>query len=259
MHDRARVESEILPRYFNHASFASLRRQLNYFCFSRVGKGKQRGAIYCNNQVIELHDILRLKRRVSGSVSQLNADSKNEADSENIKETGFSPSDPHGNVTVTNQKRPLSKLYPTENFHSNILGKMLPISRLRKKRRKIHNSIVPVVHLPKEVTMERSNAIKRQTDTCNLTAPISPPTTIYAYDALKDVPEKAIGKPALHLSLATNINKSQVPVQKKHATETLSTPKLSQIPLSQVPPKPSSAKEADVLDGCNALLSLGYQ
>merc|ERR1740139_1753710 len=70
VHDRSRVESEILPRYFNHASFASLRRQLNYFCFSRIGKGKQRGATYCNQQVIELNDILRLKRRVTGSAAQ---------------------------------------------------------------------------------------------------------------------------------------------------------------------------------------------
>jgi hypothetical protein len=44
VHDRVRVEAEVLPRYFNHASFASLRRQLNYFSFTRVGKGRQRGA-----------------------------------------------------------------------------------------------------------------------------------------------------------------------------------------------------------------------
>ena len=63
VHDRTRVESDILPRYFNHASFASLRRQLNYFSFTRIGKGRQRGATYCNEGVIELHDILLLKRR----------------------------------------------------------------------------------------------------------------------------------------------------------------------------------------------------
>ncbi len=50
-------------RYFNHASFASLRRQLNYFNFTRIGKGRQRGATYCNEAVIELSDILRLKRK----------------------------------------------------------------------------------------------------------------------------------------------------------------------------------------------------
>ena len=63
VHDRVKVESSILPRYFNHSSFASLRRQLNYFSFTRIGKGRQRGATYCNEGVVELNDILTLKRR----------------------------------------------------------------------------------------------------------------------------------------------------------------------------------------------------
>eukprot|EP00934_Nitzschia_sp_Nitz4_P008295 Nitzschia sp. Nitz4//scaffold17_size182527//165399//166428//NITZ4_001882-RA/size182527-processed-gene-0.31-mRNA-1//1//CDS//3329539424//8285//frame0 len=66
VHDRLKVESKVLPRYFNHSSFASLRRQLNYFNFTRLGKGRQRGATYCNVGVIELDDILKLKRRPSG-------------------------------------------------------------------------------------------------------------------------------------------------------------------------------------------------
>lgn len=63
VHDRIRVESEVLPKYFNHSSFASLRRQLNYFSFARQGKGRQKGASYQNDHVIELEDILRLRRR----------------------------------------------------------------------------------------------------------------------------------------------------------------------------------------------------
>lgn len=63
VHDRLKMEGTVLPRYFNHSSFASLRRQLNYFSFTRVGKGRQRGATYCNDGVVELDDILRLKRR----------------------------------------------------------------------------------------------------------------------------------------------------------------------------------------------------
>ena len=63
VHDRLKVEANVLPRYFNHSSFASLRRQLNYFSFTRLGKGRQRGATYCNEAVIEMDDILRLKRR----------------------------------------------------------------------------------------------------------------------------------------------------------------------------------------------------
>lgn len=69
VHDRAKVESEVLPKYFNHASFASLRRQLNYFAFIRLGKGRQRGATYCNESVVDLDDILRLKRRAVGKTS----------------------------------------------------------------------------------------------------------------------------------------------------------------------------------------------
>ena len=77
VHDRVKVESDILPRYFNHSSFASLRRQLNYFSFTRIGKGRQRGATYCNEAVVELEDILRLKRRssVGGGSSGSNRDS----------------------------------------------------------------------------------------------------------------------------------------------------------------------------------------
>lgn len=65
--DRIQVESKVLPKYFSHNSFASLRRQLNYFAFQRLGKGRQRESTYRNEAVIELDDILRLKRRPSGS------------------------------------------------------------------------------------------------------------------------------------------------------------------------------------------------
>ena len=70
VHDRARVQSEILPIYFNHASFASLRRQLSYFSFVRVGKSRQSGVTYTNDNVIELSDIRKLKRRAVGKVAQ---------------------------------------------------------------------------------------------------------------------------------------------------------------------------------------------
>lgn len=65
VHDRVQVEANVLPRYFNHSSFASLRRQLNYFNFVRLGKGRQRESVYVNENVIELDDILHLKRRPS--------------------------------------------------------------------------------------------------------------------------------------------------------------------------------------------------
>jgi hypothetical protein len=63
VHDRIQVEAKVLPRYFNHSSFASLRRQLNYFNFVRLGKGRQRESTYTNENVVRLDDILHLKRR----------------------------------------------------------------------------------------------------------------------------------------------------------------------------------------------------
>jgi HSF-type DNA-binding len=65
VHDRVLVEANVLPRYFNHSSFASLRRQLNYFSFVRLGKGRQRESTYINEHVVVLDDILHLKRRPS--------------------------------------------------------------------------------------------------------------------------------------------------------------------------------------------------
>ena len=67
VHDRITVEAKVLPRYFNHSSFASLRRQLNYFSFVRLGKGRQRESTYTNENVMELDDILLLKRRLAGT------------------------------------------------------------------------------------------------------------------------------------------------------------------------------------------------
>jgi hypothetical protein len=67
IHDRNRVQSEVLPFYFNHASFASFRRNLSYFSFVRLGKGRHSGAVtYVNDAVFELTDILLLKRRAVG-------------------------------------------------------------------------------------------------------------------------------------------------------------------------------------------------
>ncbi|KAL7464423.1 hypothetical protein ACHAXS_004762 [Conticribra weissflogii] len=75
IHDRNRVQSEVLPTYFNHASFASLRRQLSYFSFVRVGKGRQGGVTYTNENVYEMSDILKLKRRTTGGAASASAPS----------------------------------------------------------------------------------------------------------------------------------------------------------------------------------------
>ena len=66
IHDRVRVQAEVLPVYFNHASFASLRRQLSYFSFVRVGKSRRSGVTYTHDAVVDLADIRRLRRQASG-------------------------------------------------------------------------------------------------------------------------------------------------------------------------------------------------
>ena len=68
VHDRIKMEASVLSRFFSHNSFPSLRRQLSYFSFYRLGKGRQRESTYVNEGVIEIDDILSLKRRSGGSV-----------------------------------------------------------------------------------------------------------------------------------------------------------------------------------------------
>jgi hypothetical protein len=67
IHDRKLVEEEVLPIYFNHKSFASLRRQLSYFSFVRAGKSSRGKVTYSNDSVFEIADILKLKRRSSST------------------------------------------------------------------------------------------------------------------------------------------------------------------------------------------------
>lgn len=112
MHDRNRVENEILPRYFNHSSFASLRRQLNYFAFSRVGKGKEKGAVYINEKVFKIDDILRLKRRLNtlseepGLDSDIGKDLENESNGPESAErlASFSSSSRLGSKRLAKRK-----------------------------------------------------------------------------------------------------------------------------------------------------------
>ena len=78
VHDRNRLQTEVLPIYFNHASFASLRRQLSYFSFVRVGKSRQSGVTYTNDAVINLSDIRKLKRRAVGEPGKATAAIKEE-------------------------------------------------------------------------------------------------------------------------------------------------------------------------------------
>lgn len=261
VHDRSRVESEILPRYFNHASFASLRRQLNYFCFSRIGKGKQRGATYCNQQVIELHDILRLKRRVTGSSVQSPDYSKKDTKVEKISHPIQHPTLKFDSSV---QSSPHSKLYPTGGM---LVRKKFHNSRINKKRRRILNSIVPVVHFCNRGFMEDTHceSIGRTNDhyTTNM---VYPPSGILNGNIMhgSQDPQSNQIRP-LSPTLNRTPDRNCEPLKKKkrtslhtvHPTKFLTKFSLSEISKKTI--KMNRNKEADVLDGCNALLSLGCQ
>jgi len=271
VHDRSRVESEILPRYFNHASFASLRRQLNYFCFSRVGKGKQRGATYCNEQVTELHDILRLKRRTTGSAAQVTHYTKEQKEEE---VTQSSIQQPTLQEIVTVQTTPQSKSCPTENIKSRTERKKFRCSRINKKRRRILNSIVPVVHLAKRVAIEDpSSGSKEQTYDDQTTATISPPNSINGNILRTSLDSK----PSQTLSFAPHHNTRVLPLPsrnfeafKKRCNSLpgmlpnkfipkFSSPEISKRSINlSISTKKIRNRESDILDGCSALLSLGF-
>ena len=124
VHDRIEVEATVLPRYFNHSSFASLRRQLNYFSFVRLGKGRQRESTYVNDGVIEVDDILNLRRRSAGI-------------------GGITPHQQHQQKQEVQEKsvRAVESTLPVKNYVE---------------------SIVPVVHLPSNFArISKSAAAKR--------------------------------------------------------------------------------------------------
>ena len=143
VHDRIKVETEILPRYFNHSSFASLRRQLNYFSFTRIGKGRQKGATYYNDGVVVIEDILRLRRRsstvsssggVTGDVSSLVSAKNRHREHLNIntpitKAVSFLPTGP---ATNNASPRPTTKrALSVSSFHSCPKSQQQPIKKVR--------------------------------------------------------------------------------------------------------------------------------
>lgn len=214
IHDRITVESDILPKYFNHASFASLRRQLNYFHFVRVGKGRQRGAVYENDAVFELEDILRLKRRAIGNiqgasepsprttatVDSSNGNSKaNEGLAHRPTVVSPLPLSPH----VSDEGRYLSET-EHEVANDSFTERWLSKTKARSPR------IVLDLTRPPEATQES------QLGSLNFG---------HIFPRLHDAN----------------------PFQKNHAT----------VPINSFPSAaPSTLNDAEVLEGCNALLSL---
>ena len=157
VHSRAQVEQNILPRYFNHNSFASLRRQLNYFSFTRLGKGRQKGASYCNEGVIVMDDILKLKRRLH-AIASCAADTSSGPPSE-LAPTGTSSnsvaartlSTPEPSTSGKKHLRSVS-ISSDESFNSNndTTDVELVLRPLKKKPRRLLSTMAPLDHLEQD-------------------------------------------------------------------------------------------------------------
>lgn len=245
VHDRSQVESQVLPRYFSHSSFASLRRQLNYFAFSRMGKGKQKGATYMNDQVYDLEDILNLKRRLPGTASPVEIIEQNNE----VEESSHIDK-------VSEKEDPVALIddYSHDNCHDEE-------SKPRKKRshpkkiQEIINSVVPVIHIshkkPK-VSLEKSSSVSSVTTSSSLvssTPPLDSPreTQITTFIDLTKPAEKESREEASFSADAFSFFKPR-PMALTHNVWS-----------SPTKPEYEEPKEEDILAGCSALLSLGWQ
>ena len=67
VHHPARLESEVLGRYFRHSKYSSFQRQLNYFGFRKIaGKGKMSPCSYVNEAATtDIRSLLLMKRKNS--------------------------------------------------------------------------------------------------------------------------------------------------------------------------------------------------
>jgi hypothetical protein len=169
VHDRVYVEAKVLPRYFNHSSFASLRRQLNYFSFVRLGKGRQKESTYVNEGVVVLEDILHLKRRSAGSAAVNQEEVMLKA--QNVNNTGTqedgSMDQGHGSIYV-------DSVVPV--VHLSALDRPIDVKQRKKRRR--HVKPAGVLHFPRSTSPESNNFISdeensetRQNVALDLTAP----------------------------------------------------------------------------------------
>jgi len=67
VHHPARLEKEVLGRYFRHSKYSSFQRQLNYFGFRKIaGKGKMSPCSYVNEAATtDIRSLLLMKRKNS--------------------------------------------------------------------------------------------------------------------------------------------------------------------------------------------------
>jgi hypothetical protein len=73
VHHPARLEKEVLSRYFRHSKYSSFQRQLNYFGFRKVaGKGKMSPCSYVNDLIstCDVRSILTMTRKKGAKEQQ---------------------------------------------------------------------------------------------------------------------------------------------------------------------------------------------
>jgi len=244
VHDRIKVENEILPRYFNHSSFASLRRQLNYFSFTRIGKGRQKGATYCNEGVIIIEDILRLRRRSTSGSSGLASDgsllSANNRRKENIKfpVTKVVSLSPKSSSTNTASPRNKSKRGLFESsFQQSCHGSQQPIKKVR------HGGF---------------NSIKRNENALHIDAPSMTPTLVSPMTSPLHLPSTSPSG-VLQVILDLTVPTPQFPRTRMITPKTTNEIASSVIGsnndgIQQAKRNHSYSEDPDILAGCRALL-----
>ena len=227
------MESEILPRYFNHSSFASLRRQLNYFSFSRIGKDNQHAATYYNDQVIQLSDILTLRRRSVGT-SQ-----------EHLKKHVVPPFDllPSSNLGRRN---------PAGKSVAHILHNKESVSKDSSKNKKkriskcLMNSSIPVIHVIHRRSKESTIPVEDSAD------------SHHRHELnIKNIQSSSTRKMDLK-HMVDHMPLTSSPLAPATVLHSVSNNSLVLTEMNdRSPDRRCEAKDVDVLDGCKALLALG--
>lgn len=290
IHDRALVEAEILPKYFNHASFASLRRQLNYFHFIREGKGRMKGATYYNEAVFEIDDILLLRRRnepVGGATAT--ATSKQPSSSGNDKkakaqrvvssdaedEQNEAPSKPSS--TSSRRKRKKATSDPAVVDGSPTTAHIIsPSESMENMSTKAEEEIVPTCmesdaedddatiegSLASYKSIQTSSQDKKPTLVLDLTRPseedFTTPFYAHGYASFSQIQQQQQQQYSNEISYAEPLHHYQHDINHVAgtfaATAAFTSKKESPHPIT--PPSQEDTTWEDELEGCSALLAL---
>jgi len=231
VHDRIKVENEILPRYFNHSSFASLRRQLNYFSFTRIGKGRQKGATYCNEGVIVIEDILRLRRRSTNASSGSASDGSSVSSSKN---TELSPK--RSSVDIAFPRNKSKRMLSESSFQQSCIGSQQP---LKKARHGGFNNIKG-----NDCALHINVPSVTPTLVSPITSPIHTPSTA-PNDALQVTLDLTVPRASMSMPKITNEIASSVVSSNSDGTQ-------------QAHWDHSYPEDPDILAGCRALLCFSH-